>query len=88
NTDVFAPTDLFKNAGGYEKYKFLSDLLLRQVANQEGLPLIVVNPSTVVGPGWQPLAWGPRQFDGFYHQEGASPLTFPKNQTAKGDRRV
>ncbi|MGG4454525.1 alpha/beta fold hydrolase [Brevibacillus porteri] len=49
-TDVFGPNDLFREAGGYEKYKFLADLYLRQEAHQTGMPLVVVNPSTIIGP--------------------------------------
>lgn len=49
-TDVFEKNEDFTHAGGYEKYKFLADLLLRQEASRLDLPLIVVNPSTVVGP--------------------------------------
>lgn len=48
--DVFAETNDRKEAGGYEKYKFLADVYLRQIAHREGLPLVVVNPSTVIGP--------------------------------------
>jgi len=48
--DVFIPTEIFDQAGGYEKYKFLSDLYLRQAALRDGMPLVVVNPSTVIGP--------------------------------------
>ncbi|MFS0921378.1 alpha/beta fold hydrolase [Brevibacillus sp. 179-C 1.1 NHS] len=49
-TNVFSQNDLFREAGGYEKYKFLADLYLRQEAHQKGLPLVVVNPSTIIGP--------------------------------------
>ncbi|EJL26495.1 SDR family oxidoreductase, partial [Brevibacillus sp. BC25] len=49
-TDVFASNNLFREAGGYEKYKFLADLYLRQEAYQKGMPLVVVNPSTIIGP--------------------------------------
>lgn len=49
-TDVFELSSGSHSAGGYEKYKFLADLLFRQEAYRTGLPLIVVNPSTVVGP--------------------------------------
>jgi nucleoside-diphosphate-sugar epimerase/pimeloyl-ACP methyl ester carboxylesterase len=49
-TDVFAPNDFLREAGGYEKYKFLADLYLRQEAYQKGMPLVVVNPCTIIGP--------------------------------------
>lgn len=49
-TDVFAENKLFDHAGGYEKYKFLADLYVRQQAHQAGMPLVVVNPSTIIGP--------------------------------------
>ncbi|TQK53902.1 nucleoside-diphosphate-sugar epimerase [Brevibacillus sp. AG162] len=49
-TDVFATNDFLREAGGYEKYKFLADLYLRQEAYQKGMPLVVVNPCTIIGP--------------------------------------
>lgn len=49
-TDAFAENDLFDRAGGYEKYKFLADLYLRQEAYRTKMPLVVVNPSTIIGP--------------------------------------
>ncbi|WP_139489761.1 alpha/beta fold hydrolase [Brevibacillus dissolubilis] len=50
NEDVFSNTDFMKHTGGYERYKFLADLLVRQEALRENMPLVVVNPSTVIGP--------------------------------------
>lgn len=48
--NVFSMPKFMKEAGGYERYKFLADLLIRQETAREGIPLAVVNPSTVIGP--------------------------------------
>ncbi len=37
--------------GPYKKSKYLADVLARRLARDEGLPVVVVNPATPVGPG-------------------------------------
>jgi dihydroflavonol-4-reductase len=36
--------------GDYKKSKFLSDVLARKLAKDEGLPVVVVNPAAPIGP--------------------------------------
>ncbi|HZG17780.1 MAG TPA: alpha/beta fold hydrolase [Candidatus Bathyarchaeia archaeon] len=48
--DVFTMSDFMRGVGGYERYKFLADLLVRQETAREGIPLTVINPSVVIGP--------------------------------------
>lgn len=48
--NLFTMTDSMRKAGGYERYKFLSDLIVRQETARVGIPLTVIHPSTVIGP--------------------------------------
>jgi dihydroflavonol-4-reductase len=49
--DEETPSGLAGMVGHYKRSKFLAEQSVLQLANDRGLPVVVVNPSTPVGPG-------------------------------------
>lgn len=48
--DEETPSSLADRIGPYKRSKFLAEDLARELARERGLPLVIVNPSTPVGP--------------------------------------
>ncbi len=48
--DESTPAYLKDMVGHYKRSKFLAEAEVRRLANEEGLPVVIVNPSTPVGP--------------------------------------
>ncbi len=48
--DESTPTALAKMIGPYKRSKFLAEAAVLTMAREEGLPVVIVNPSTPVGP--------------------------------------
>ena len=48
--DENTPVDFAGMVGHYQKSKFLAEEKVRQMAREHGLPVVIVNPSTPVGP--------------------------------------
>ncbi|WP_199859977.1 SDR family oxidoreductase, partial [Thermobifida halotolerans] len=48
-TDPAGIAQLYRDHGAYEASKTEADAAVRALAEREGLPLSVVNPSTVIG---------------------------------------
>ncbi|MBI3444308.1 MAG: NAD-dependent epimerase/dehydratase family protein [Magnetospirillum sp.] len=49
--DEDTPSDISDKVGPYKQSKFLAEELVRRMAREEALPVVIVNPSTPVGPG-------------------------------------
>ncbi len=49
--DERTPVALHDMIGPYKRTKFLAEELARRMAREEGCPVVIVNPSTPVGPG-------------------------------------
>jgi len=49
--DEDTPSVLADKVGPYKQSKFLAEELVRRMAAEDGLPVVIVNPSTPVGPG-------------------------------------
>ena len=49
--DEDTPSVLADKVGPYKQSKFLAEELVRRMAVEDGLPVVIVNPSTPVGPG-------------------------------------
>jgi dihydroflavonol-4-reductase len=49
--DENTPSDFDMMIGPYKQSKFLAEAEVRRLVSEEGLPAIIVNPSTPVGPG-------------------------------------
>ncbi len=45
------PVSLGKMIGHYKRSKFLAEQTVQELIDKEGLPIIIVNPSTPIGPG-------------------------------------
>ena len=45
------PVSLEKMIGHYKRSKFLAEQTVQELIDKEGLPIIIVNPSTPIGPG-------------------------------------
>lgn len=50
SADEETPTSLRDMVGPYKRSKFLAEHAVRQLAAEEGLPAVIVNPSTPIGP--------------------------------------
>ncbi|HEV8014330.1 MAG TPA: hopanoid-associated sugar epimerase [Stellaceae bacterium] len=50
-SDETTPSALADMIGPYKRSKFLAEELVRDLVRQRGLPAVIVNPSTPVGPG-------------------------------------
>jgi len=48
--DEDTPSSLDDMIGPYKRSKFEADVMVRRMAREEGLPVVVVNPSTPIGP--------------------------------------
>ena len=48
--DEFEPSGLEDMCGAYKRSKFLAEREVRRLVEQQGLPVVIVNPSTPVGP--------------------------------------
>ena len=48
--DESTPATLKDMVGHYKRSKFLAESEVKRLANEEGLPVVIVNPSTPVGP--------------------------------------
>lgn len=48
--DETAPSTLAEMIGPYKRTKFLAEAEVRQMVREDGLPAVIVNPSTPVGP--------------------------------------
>jgi dihydroflavonol-4-reductase len=49
--DEDTPSTLDDMIGPYKRSKFLAEALVRRLVSEQGLPAVIVNPSTPVGPG-------------------------------------
>jgi len=49
--DEAVPSDLADMVGPYKRSKFLAEAEVRRMAAETGLPVVIVNPSTPIGPG-------------------------------------
>ena len=49
--DEETPSGLAEMIGPYKKSKFLAEAVVRRMADESGLPVVIVNPSTPIGPG-------------------------------------
>jgi dihydroflavonol-4-reductase len=49
--DEDTPSTLDDMIGPYKRSKFLAEVLVRRLVSEQGLPAVIVNPSTPVGPG-------------------------------------
>jgi len=49
--DELTPTGLAEKVGPYKQSKFLAEEEVRRLVREEGVPAVIVNPSTPVGPG-------------------------------------
>jgi dihydroflavonol-4-reductase len=49
-SDETTPVSLDEMIGPYKRSKFLAEEAMRRMAREEGLPIIIVNPSTPIGP--------------------------------------
>ncbi len=45
------PVSLEKMIGHYKRSKFLAEQTVQELIDKEGLPIVIVNPSTPIGPG-------------------------------------
>ncbi|MTJ81970.1 MAG: NAD-dependent epimerase/dehydratase family protein [Telmatospirillum sp.] len=50
-SDETTPSTLADMTGPYKQSKFLAEALVRRMVAEEGLPAVIVNPSTPIGPG-------------------------------------
>lgn len=50
STDENTPSDLTMMTGHYKRSKFISEQIVKQLTDQHQLPLVIVNPSTPIGP--------------------------------------
>ncbi len=50
-SDEETPVSLDNMIGHYKRSKFLAEEAVRQLIDQEELPIVIVNPSTPIGPG-------------------------------------
>jgi dihydroflavonol-4-reductase len=50
-SDESTPSELADMIGPYKRSKFMAEQLVREMVANEGLPAVIVNPSTPVGPG-------------------------------------
>ena len=48
--DESTPVSLADMVGHYKRSKFLAELAVRELFEQQGLPVVIVNPSTPIGP--------------------------------------
>ncbi|GAB4154346.1 MAG: NAD-dependent epimerase/dehydratase family protein [Sphingomonadales bacterium] len=48
--DEETPTSLADMCGHYKRSKFLAEEAVRNLAREDGLPIVIVNPSTPIGP--------------------------------------
>ena len=48
--DETTPVSLADMVGHYKRSKFLAEQVVRKLAGEQGLPVVIVNPSTPVGP--------------------------------------
>ena len=48
--DETTPVNLADMVGHYKRSKFLAEQVVRKLAGEQGLPVVIVNPSTPVGP--------------------------------------
>jgi|SRR5882672_6820376 len=49
-SDETTPVSLHEMIGPYKRSKFLAEEAMRRMAREEGLPIVIVNPSTPIGP--------------------------------------
>lgn len=49
--DEDTPSDISDKVGPYKQSKFLAEEVVRRMVAEDGLPAVIVNPSTPVGPG-------------------------------------
>ena len=49
--DEETPSTLADMVGAYKRSKFLAEAEVQRLAAEEGLPVVIVNPSTPIGPG-------------------------------------
>jgi dihydroflavonol-4-reductase len=50
-SDETTPSTLTDMIGSYKRSKFMAEEVVRDLAHRRGLPAVIVNPSTPVGPG-------------------------------------
>lgn len=50
-SDETTPSVLGDMIGHYKRSKFMAEEAVRRLAREEGLPVVIVNPSTPIGPG-------------------------------------
>jgi dihydroflavonol-4-reductase len=51
SADEETPSSLDDMIGPYKRSKFMAEDVVRELARERGLPVVIVNPSTPVGPG-------------------------------------
>jgi dihydroflavonol-4-reductase len=51
SADETTPSSIDDMIGPYKQSKFLAEEVVRELARERGLPVVIVNPSTPVGPG-------------------------------------
>lgn len=49
--DETTPSSLDDMIGSYKRSKFLAEEIVRSMVSEQGLPAVIVNPSTPIGPG-------------------------------------
>jgi len=49
--DETTPSSLDDMIGAYKRSKFLAEEIVRSMVSEQGLPAVIVNPSTPIGPG-------------------------------------
>jgi dihydroflavonol-4-reductase len=49
-SDESSPVSLSEMIGHYKRSKFLAEAEVKRLADEEGLPVVIVNPSTPIGP--------------------------------------